>query len=126
MRRKALLESCAHNNGAIASGSDVDGLAQRRVEPGELGADDAEEDLRLISSLVPSAATGRAASRPRWRPPGCPPELTDKPHPRRIASATSGNVRGSCTISRADLAEYVLRAAADPRLSGVAVSVAKG
>ncbi|MDQ0377834.1 NAD(P)H-binding protein [Amycolatopsis thermophila] len=54
-----------------------------------------------------------------------PPKLTDAPDAARIASASSGNVRGSCTISRAGLAEYVLRAAADPRLSGVAASVAK-
>jgi uncharacterized protein YbjT (DUF2867 family) len=55
-----------------------------------------------------------------------PPKLTDKPHTGRIASETRGNVRGSFTISRADLADYVLRAAVDPALSKVAVSVAKG
>ncbi|GAB3584210.1 SDR family oxidoreductase [Amycolatopsis endophytica] len=55
-----------------------------------------------------------------------PPKLTDKPHTGRIASETSGNVRGSFTISRADLADYVLRAAGNPGLAGVAVSVAGG
>ncbi|GHE98950.1 NADH-flavin reductase [Amycolatopsis deserti] len=55
-----------------------------------------------------------------------PPKLGDGPHTGRIASETRGNVRGSFTISRADLADYVLRAAADPALSKVAVSIAKG
>lgn len=55
-----------------------------------------------------------------------PPKLSDGPHTGRIASETRGNVRGSFTISRADLADYVLRAVADPALSRVAVSVAKG
>jgi len=55
-----------------------------------------------------------------------PPKLTDKPHTGRIRSATEGNVRGSFTISRADLADYVLRAAADPGMTRAAVSVAAG
>ncbi|NIH85971.1 NAD(P)-dependent oxidoreductase [Amycolatopsis granulosa] len=55
-----------------------------------------------------------------------PPKLSDGPHTGRIASETRGNVRGSFTISRADLADYILRAVADPALSRVAVSVAKG
>lgn len=55
-----------------------------------------------------------------------PPKLTDGPRTGHVASSTRGNVRGSFTISRADLAGYVLRAAGDDVLSGVAVSVAKG
>lgn len=55
-----------------------------------------------------------------------PPKLTDGPRTGHVASSTDGNVRGSFMISRADLAGYVLRAAGDDALVGVAVSVAKG
>ncbi|MGW4588116.1 NAD(P)-dependent oxidoreductase [Amycolatopsis thermoflava] len=55
-----------------------------------------------------------------------PPKLNDGRLTGRIASETRGNVRGSFTISRADLADYVLRAAADPELTRMAVSIAKG
>lgn len=55
-----------------------------------------------------------------------PPKLNDGRHTGRIASETKGNVHGSFTISRADLADYVPRAAADPELTRMAVSIAKG
>lgn len=55
-----------------------------------------------------------------------PPRLTNGQHTGRIASSVGQNVRGSFTISRADLADYVLRAAEDRALVGKAVSVAKG
>lgn len=55
-----------------------------------------------------------------------PPRLTNGQHTGRIASSVGQNVRGSFTISRADLADYVLRAAEDGALVGKAVSVAKG
>lgn len=55
-----------------------------------------------------------------------PPRLTNGQHTGRIASSVGQNVRGSFTISRADLADYVLRAAEDSALVGKAVSVAKG
>lgn len=54
-----------------------------------------------------------------------PPKLTGGPRTGRVASSTDGNVRGSLSISRADLAAYLLRAAADDALIGAAVSVAK-
>lgn len=55
-----------------------------------------------------------------------PPKLTEGPRTGRVASSTHGNVRGSFTISRADLAAYLLSAVADDALAGAAVSVAKG
>ncbi|MEV5296806.1 NAD(P)-dependent oxidoreductase [Amycolatopsis methanolica] len=53
-------------------------------------------------------------------------QLNDGRHTGRIASETKGNVHGSFAISRADLADYVPRAAADPELTRMAVSIAKG
>ena len=55
-----------------------------------------------------------------------PPRLTNWAHSGRIASSTKGNVRGSFSIGRADLADYLLRAAGDDSLIRTAVSVAKG
>ncbi|TNC28484.1 NAD(P)-dependent oxidoreductase [Amycolatopsis alkalitolerans] len=54
-----------------------------------------------------------------------PPRLTRGPHTGRITSSGDGNVRGSFTISRADLADYVLRAVGDRDLVQKPVSVAK-
>ncbi|NKQ54949.1 NAD(P)H-binding protein [Amycolatopsis sp. K13G38] len=55
-----------------------------------------------------------------------PPRLTNWAHSGRIASSTKGNVRGSFTIGRADLADYLLRAASDDSVIRTAVSVATG
>ncbi|MTD58448.1 NAD(P)-dependent oxidoreductase [Amycolatopsis pithecellobii] len=54
-----------------------------------------------------------------------PPRLTTGPHTGRITSSVGRNVRGSFSISRADLADYVLRTAGDSALIRQAVSVAK-
>lgn len=53
-----------------------------------------------------------------------PPQLTDKPHTGNIHSSVDGNVRGRFRISRADLAAYLLRAAADDSLIHRTASVA--
>ncbi|GLY63863.1 NAD(P)-dependent oxidoreductase [Amycolatopsis taiwanensis] len=55
-----------------------------------------------------------------------PPKLNDRPRTGRVASRVGANVRGSFNIGRADLAGYLLSAAADGSLAGVPVSVAKG
>ena len=53
-----------------------------------------------------------------------PPQLTDKPLTAEVRSSTTGNVRGSFRISRADLAHYLLRAAGDDATSRQTVGVA--
>ncbi|WP_236789940.1 NAD(P)-dependent oxidoreductase [Amycolatopsis sp. GM8] len=68
---------------------------------------------------------GVVASRLQWTIVR-PPRLTGGPHTGRIASSIGRNVRGSFSISRANLADYLLRAAADDALIGKAVSVANG
>lgn len=55
-----------------------------------------------------------------------PPRLLDGPHTGVIASRTDGNVRGSFTINRADVADYLLRAASDDSLIRETVSIAHG
>lgn len=55
-----------------------------------------------------------------------PPMLTRGPHTGGIASSVGRNVRGRFSISRADLADYLLRAAGDDALIEKAVFVAKG
>ncbi|WP_199433010.1 NAD(P)-dependent oxidoreductase [Qaidamihabitans albus] len=54
-----------------------------------------------------------------------PPQLTDGPRTGAVRSRIDANVRGSFRISRADLADFLLRAAGDESLAGVAVSVAR-
>ncbi|OLT49001.1 NADH-flavin reductase [Saccharomonospora sp. CUA-673] len=55
-----------------------------------------------------------------------PPRLTEGTRTGTVATRTDGNVRGAFTISRADLAAYLLTAAASPSLSRATVSVAGG
>jgi uncharacterized protein YbjT (DUF2867 family) len=55
-----------------------------------------------------------------------PPRLTDAPHSGKIAASVDGNVRGAFSIGRADLADYLLRAATGDSLTRTAVSVATG
>ncbi|MBB2933498.1 putative NADH-flavin reductase [Amycolatopsis bartoniae] len=55
-----------------------------------------------------------------------PPRLTRGPHTGRIAHSVGRNVRGRFTISRADLADYLLRLAENGQHNRQAVSVAKG
>ena len=53
-----------------------------------------------------------------------PPRLTDGPRTGRFRSRVGANVRGSFSITRADLADAVLRAVSDDRLRQAALSVA--
>ncbi|WP_410658429.1 NAD(P)-dependent oxidoreductase [Amycolatopsis sp. lyj-112] len=55
-----------------------------------------------------------------------PPRLLNGPHTGSIAARTDGNVRGSFTINRADVADYLLRAASDDSLIRQTVSIAHG
>lgn len=55
-----------------------------------------------------------------------PPRLLNGPHTGVIAARTDGNVRGSYTINRADVADYLLRAASDDSLIRQTVSIAHG
>jgi uncharacterized protein YbjT (DUF2867 family) len=53
-----------------------------------------------------------------------PPMLTDRPATGRIRRRVGGNVRGSYTMTRADLATAVLQAVTDDAVRGAALSVA--
>ncbi|KZB81742.1 NAD(P)-dependent oxidoreductase [Amycolatopsis regifaucium] len=55
-----------------------------------------------------------------------PPRLLNGPHTGVIAARTDGNVRGGFSINRADVADYLLRAASDDSLIRQTVSIAKG
>ena len=79
---------------------------------------DGYDDMRVMEERVAASGLDWTIVRP--------PRLTGWPHSGKIASSTNGNVRGSFNIGRADLADYLLRAAADDGLIGTAVSVAKG
>lgn len=53
-----------------------------------------------------------------------PPRLTGKPRTGRYRTATNQQVRGGSSISRADLADAMLRAAADPSTIGTTIGIA--
>ncbi|EMD30197.1 NAD(P)-dependent oxidoreductase [Amycolatopsis azurea] len=55
-----------------------------------------------------------------------PPRLLNGSHTGVITARTDGNVRGSYSINRADVADYLLRAAADDSLIHQTVSIARG
>lgn len=55
-----------------------------------------------------------------------PPRLTEGPRTGRIRSRVGANVRGSFSISRADLAEFLVRTATDGVPNRAPVSVAHG
>ncbi|ANN21195.1 NADH-flavin reductase [Amycolatopsis orientalis] len=55
-----------------------------------------------------------------------PPRLLNGAHTGAIAARTDGNVRGSYSINRADVADYLLRAAVDDSLIRQTVSIAQG
>ncbi len=52
-----------------------------------------------------------------------PPQLTDKPRTGRYRTTVGGNVPGGYRISRADLADAILRHLDDPRAIRTAVGV---
>ena len=55
-----------------------------------------------------------------------PPMLLNGPRTGKVASRLDGNVRGSFSIRRADVAAYLLDAVADPTLIRAKVSIAHG
>jgi putative NADH-flavin reductase len=55
-----------------------------------------------------------------------PPQLTANPPSGEVRTRLDGNVRGGFRITRADLGEYLVRAASDDLLIGQTVSVAGG
>jgi uncharacterized protein YbjT (DUF2867 family) len=55
-----------------------------------------------------------------------PPMLTDRPATGRVRRRVGGNVRGSYSIARADLATAVLQAVTDHALRDASLSVAAG
>jgi len=55
-----------------------------------------------------------------------PPRLTDRPATGRIRRRVGGNVRGSYSMTRADLATAVLQAVADDGVRSASMSVAAG
>ena len=55
-----------------------------------------------------------------------PPRLTDRPATGRIRRRVGGNVRGSYSMTRADLATAVLQAVTDDEVRAASLSVAAG
>ncbi|MFD8493835.1 NAD(P)-dependent oxidoreductase [Amycolatopsis sp. NPDC059657] len=55
-----------------------------------------------------------------------PPRLTAGERTGRIRSSADGNVRGSFSIARADVADYLLRTVADDSLVKATISIAHG
>ncbi|GAB3705846.1 SDR family oxidoreductase [Amycolatopsis oliviviridis] len=55
-----------------------------------------------------------------------PPRLLNGPHTGVIAASTEGNVPGSYSLNRADVADYLLRAASDDSLIRQTVAIAHG
>jgi len=75
-------------------------------------------DMRAMEALVMASAVDWTVVRP--------PMLLDGPRTGAVESRLDGNVRGSYTIRRADVAAYLLDAVADPTLIRVKVSIAHG
>lgn len=100
--------------------TDGDGLFVRRVVKPILirMLREGYEDMQVMEDRVRASGLDWTVVRP--------PKLTDKPATGRVRSSVGGNVRGSFTITRADLAAYVLRAAQDDELIGTAPFVAQG
>jgi putative NADH-flavin reductase len=100
--------------------TDGDGLFVRRIVKPILIRllRDGYEDMRIMEDRVLASSLAWTVVRP--------PKLTNKPYTGRVTSGVHGNVRGSFTITRADLAAYVLRAAQDDALIGTAPFVAQG
>ncbi|MEV7549212.1 hypothetical protein AB0N89_06265 [Amycolatopsis sp. NPDC089917] len=53
-------------------------------------------------------------------------EARNGPHTGVIAASTEGNVPGSYSLNRADVADYLLRAASDDTLIHQTVAIAQG
>ncbi|MEV4596137.1 NAD(P)H-binding protein [Amycolatopsis sp. NPDC049253] len=76
------------------------------------------DDLRVMESAI-------RASELRWTIV-CPPRLTDGPATGRVRSSTRGALRGGFSISRADVATFLLDTAEDTALIGEIVGIARG
>ncbi|TVT50586.1 NAD-dependent epimerase/dehydratase family protein [Amycolatopsis rhizosphaerae] len=79
---------------------------------------EAYADMRVMEERVTASGLDWTIVRP--------PRLRDWPRRGAVATAVGRNVRGSYNIGRADLAGYLLAAAADEGLVRTAVSVAQG
>ncbi|WP_206783955.1 NAD(P)-dependent oxidoreductase [Amycolatopsis sp. MtRt-6] len=75
-------------------------------------------DMRAMEDLVMASAVDWTVVRP--------PMLLNGPRTGAVRSRLDGNVRGSYTIRRADVAAYLLDAVADPTLIRRKVSIAHG
>ncbi|WP_370970141.1 NAD(P)-dependent oxidoreductase [Amycolatopsis sp. cg9] len=75
-------------------------------------------DMRAMEDLVMASAADWTVVRP--------PMLLNGPRTGVVKSRLDGNVRGSYTIRRADVAAYLLDAVADPTLIRAKVSIAHG
>ncbi|MEU0532275.1 NAD(P)-dependent oxidoreductase [Amycolatopsis tolypomycina] len=75
-------------------------------------------DMRAMEDLVMASAVDWTVVRP--------PMLLNGPRTGVVKSRLDGNVRGSYTIRRADVAAYLLDAVADPTLIRRKVSIAHG
>ncbi|NBH02043.1 NAD(P)H-binding protein [Amycolatopsis sp. SID8362] len=75
-------------------------------------------DMRAMEDLVMTSDADWTVVRP--------PMLLNGPRTGVVKSRLDGNVRGSYTIRRADVAEYLLDAVADPTLIRRKVSIAHG
>ncbi|SDX17308.1 Putative NADH-flavin reductase [Amycolatopsis xylanica] len=75
-------------------------------------------DMREMEELVRASELAWTIVRP--------PRLTDGGRTGRIRSRADGNVRGSFSITRADVADYLLRTVADDSLVKGTISIAHG
>lgn len=75
-------------------------------------------DMRAMEALVMASELDWTVVRP--------PMLLNGPRTGAVKSRLDGNVRGSYTIRRADVAAYLLDAVADPTLIRTKVSIAHG
>jgi putative NADH-flavin reductase len=75
-------------------------------------------DMRAMEALVMASAVDWTIVRP--------PMLLNGPRTGAVRSRLDGNVRGSYTIRRADVAAFLLDAVSDPTLIGRKVSIAHG
>jgi putative NADH-flavin reductase len=73
-------------------------------------------DLAVMEDMLRSSGLDWTAVRP--------PRLTDKPLTGTYRTALDRNIRGGLTVSRADVAHYMLHALDDPATIGHAVGIA--
>lgn len=100
--------------------SDGDGVFTRTLVKPMLNAvlKHGYRDMRAMEDLVMASSVDWTVVRP--------PMLLNGPRTGAVKSRLDGNVRGSYTIRRADVAAYLLDAVADPTLVRAKVSIAHG